>query len=225
VVQPNSGYGEDNRCLLDAIKASEGRFRGIAFVPRDISLTNLERLKSQGILGIAFNVPFHGVSYYLGTEALITKLAQLDMFLQIQVHEEQLLSILPLIERSDVRLLIDHCGRPVPGAGPEQPAFQALLALGRTGRASVKLSGYIKFSEQSHPFTDAWPFVRALVDAFTLDHCIWGSDWPFLRAPERVDYGPLLGLVEQLFPEPGERRKLLWDTPCSLFGFDRSGTA
>ena len=150
---------------------------------------------------------------------MLAKLVQLDMFLQVQVHEDQLLSILPLIGRSGVRLLIDHCGRPVPSLGIEQPAFQALLALGRGGRASVKLSGYIKFSEQPHPFADTWPYVRALAEAFTLDRCMWGSDWPFLRAPERVDYAPLLTLVEQQFPDEADRRKLFWDTPRRLFGF------
>ena len=48
---------------------------------------------------------------------------------------------------------------------------------------------------------------------------MWGSDWPFLRATERVDYGPLLKLVEALLPDAGERRSVLWDTPRRLFGF------
>lgn len=219
VVQPNSGYGEDNRCLLDAIAASTGRFKGIAFVPLDITLDDLSGLKSQGITGIAFNVPFHGVPYYLGTEALIGKLAELDMLLQIQVHQDQLLALLPLIERSPVRLLFDHCGRPTPKAGLGQPGFQAMLALGSAGRAAVKLSGHSKFSDQSYPYPDTWPYIRAIVEAFTLDACVWGSDWPFLRAPERVDYGPLLVLAEKLFPDPAERQKLFWDTPRRLFGF------
>jgi predicted TIM-barrel fold metal-dependent hydrolase len=65
-----------------------------------------------------------------------------------------------------------------------------------------------------------------LVDAFTLDHCLWASDWPYLRAPVRVDYGVLLHLALTLFPECADRRKLLWDTPRELFGFapDRRGT-
>ena len=72
------------------------------------------------------------------------------------------------------------------------------------------------------PYTDTWRYVRALIDAFTLDACVWGSDWPFLRAPERVDYGPLLKLVELLLPYAGDRRKLLWDTPWRFFGFGAS---
>ena len=63
------------------------------------------------------------------------------------------------------------------------------------------------------------PIVRTLVGAFGLDACVWGSDWPFLRAPERLDYGPLLSLTAQLFPAPSDRQKLFWDTPRRLFGF------
>jgi predicted TIM-barrel fold metal-dependent hydrolase len=63
--------------------------------------------------------------------------------------------------------------------------------------------------------------VRTLVDAFTLDHCLWASDWPYLRATERQDYGPLVQLAGQLFPDAKDRRKLFWETPCRLFGFPR----
>jgi predicted TIM-barrel fold metal-dependent hydrolase len=225
LVQPNSGYGEDNRCLLSAIAGSNGRFKGIAVVPHDVGSAELARLKASGVVGVAFNLTYHGIPYYLDTAALMAKLADLDLFLQLQVEADQILALLPLIEQSKVRLLIDHCGRPDASAGLQAPAFHALLALGRSGRAAVKLSGYIKFSRVAHPFADTWPFVRALADAFTLDACVWGSDWPFLRAPERVDYGPLLTLVEQLFPDPADRRKLFWQTPRQLFGFGNPALA
>src|SRR5579872_2020535 len=55
VVEPNSGYGLDNRCLLDAIEHSTGRFKGIAVVPQDVAFAELVRLKSKGIIGVAFN--------------------------------------------------------------------------------------------------------------------------------------------------------------------------
>jgi predicted TIM-barrel fold metal-dependent hydrolase len=219
LVQPNSGYGEDLSAMLSAIAGSGGRYKGIAVVPPAISLDELARLKATGIVGVAFNSTFHSVAYYQGTEPLIGRLAELDMFLQLQFEHDQLLGLLPLVQGSNVRLLIDHCGRPTVADGVKAAPFEALLALGRTARASVKLSGYSKFSQTSHPFADAMPFVRALVDAFTLDRCMWASDWPFLRAPERLDYGPLLGLAAQLFPDEADRKALFWDTPRRLFGF------
>jgi predicted TIM-barrel fold metal-dependent hydrolase len=62
--------------------------------------------------------------------------------------------------------------------------------------------------------------VHALLEAFTPDRCMWGSDWPFLKAPERIDYGTILTLTEGLIPDPADRRKVLWDTPARLFGFE-----
>ena len=219
ITQPNSGYGEDNSCLLAALAAGGGRYKGMVAVTHDVSLAELARLKSLGVVGVAFNVPFHGVDYYLGAAALVEKLVALDMFLQVQVQQDQLLGLWPLIAASPVRLVFDHTGRPDVAAGVEGAAFQALLALGRQGRASIKLSGYLKFSRQAHPFADTWPFVRALVEGFTLDRCMWGSDWPFLRAAVRMDYGPLLTMVETLFPDVTDRQKLFWETPARLFGF------
>jgi predicted TIM-barrel fold metal-dependent hydrolase len=224
IVATNTGYGPDSRILLDAIKLGEGRFKGVAVVENDVDVRELERLKAAGIVGVAFNVPFHGTGYYRDTAPLLEKLVDLGLFLQIQVEQDQLLALLPLIEKSKVRLVIDHCGRPSVEHGLEQPAFQALLAIGRERDAHIKLSGYYKFSRQPHPYEDAWPFIAALVEAFTLDRCVWGSDWPFLRATERLDYGPLLAVLSRLFPDPDDQVRLLWDTPARLLGFAPSGT-
>ena len=223
LVQPNSGYGSDNSCLLDTIARGHGRFKGVAIVDFDADLASLRLLKSQGIVGAAFNPTFHGIDYYKRAAALIEKLAQLDMFLQIQTEHDQLLQFVPWIEAMPIRVLIDHCGRPAPQAGLAQPGFQALLRLARSKRVSVKLSGYSKFSSMPYPFEDCWPFVHAIVEAFTLDHCMWASDWPFLRAPQRQDYGPLVELIERLFPDPVDRHMLFWTTPRRMFGFGDEG--
>ena len=49
LVGPNSGYGTDNRCLLDAIAMGQGRFKGIAVVPANISKQALKDLQAQGV--------------------------------------------------------------------------------------------------------------------------------------------------------------------------------
>ena len=223
IVGTNSGYGSDSRILLDALDQGNGRFKGVAVVENDVDIQKLERLKAAGVVGVAFNVPFHGIDYYRNATSLLEKLVALGLFLQIQVEQEQLLALLPLIEKSPVRLVMDHCGRPSVERGLNQSAFQALLAIGRERDAYVKLSGYYKFSQQRHPYEDAWPFIAGLVEAFTLDRCVWGSDWPFLRANERLDYGPLLAVLSRLFPDPDDQHQVLWRTPARLLGFTSSG--
>jgi predicted TIM-barrel fold metal-dependent hydrolase len=221
IVGTNSGYGTDSRILLDALKLGGGRFKGVAVVENDVEFKELERLKAAGVVGVAFNLPFHGADYYRDTAPLIEKLVALRLFLQIQVEQDQLLALLPLIEHSTVRLVIDHCGRPTVAQGVQHRAFQALLALGRERDAHVKLSGYYKFSRQPYPYADTWPFISALVEAFTLERCVWGSDWPFLRADQRLDYGPLLALLSDIFPGEDDQNRLLWKTPACLLGFEQ----
>lgn len=222
LVQPNSGYGSDNSCMLHTIARGNGRFKGVAIIDFDADLATLRDLQAQGIVGAAFNPTFHGTDYYKNSSKLIGRLCELNMFLQIQSEHDQLSMFVPWIEAMPVRVLIDHCGRPTPQKGLQQAGFQALLRLAHTRRVSVKLSGYSKFSTLPYPFEDTWPFVRAIVEAFTLDHCLWASDWPFLRAEQRQDYGPLVELAELLFPHAAARRKLFCVTARGLFGFGES---
>lgn len=219
LVGPNSGYGTDNRCLLDAIARGNGRFKGIAVVANDASAAQLESLKAQGIVGIAFNFALHGLDHYAGIGPLLARLAALDLFAQVQVDQDQLKTLAPRLLDCGARVLVDHCGRPTVAEGLSGDGFAALLRLADHGNTTVKLSGLAKFSGQRYPFSDTLSHTRALLDAFGADQCLWASDWPFLRAPQRLDYGPLLQLFAQMVPDAEMRHAILWRTPMRLFGF------
>jgi predicted TIM-barrel fold metal-dependent hydrolase len=218
LVGPNSGYNTDNRCLLDAIENAPNTFKGIAVVPNEISLEELQNLKAQGIIGVAFHPALMGVDFYSNIEPLLDKLQQLDMWAQFQVENDLLLNFLPMLSRVNVKLMFDHCGRPNLNAGISQKGFQALLSLGREGRAVVKISGFAKFSQQNFPFTDTRIFTEALVRDFGLRNTVWASDWPYIKAPFRLDYGPMLCTYATLFNED-ERHQLMWASPKLHYGF------
>ena len=103
--------------------------------------------------------------------------------------------------------------------GEDQPGFQALLALARTGAAVVKLCGGFRFSRTAFPHADTDAFARRAIAAFGLSNCIWGSDWPFVNMPARMDYGPQLAMLARWLPDAAGRRVVLWETPARLFGF------
>ena len=216
LVGPNSGYGIDNRCLLDAIVLGEGRFKGIAVVPPDTGSDALRDLQRQGIVGVAFNPALHGLPYDADIDGLLARLAQAGLWAQFQVTGDQLAALLPRLRRAGVRTLIDHCGRPVLADGPDAPGVCALLALADDGQAAVKLSGFAKFSQTGYPFADARPHVLRLLEAFGPQRCIWASDWPFLRAPYRLDYGTLVQLAGQWFTAE-QCRQMMWNAPARIF--------
>jgi predicted TIM-barrel fold metal-dependent hydrolase len=224
LVGPNSGYGTDNRCLLDAIARGQGRFKGIAVVRNDASTDELQSLKAQGIVGVAFNYSLHGLDHYADTGPLMQRLADLGMFIQVQVEQAQIKALNPVLLDCGAQLLVDHCGRPTVAEGVHGEGFDALLRLAESGRTTVKLSGFAKFSQTGFPFADTLPFAHALLEAFGPSHCVWASDWPFLKAPYRLDYGPLLQLFAQAVPDAAMRHEILWRTPQRLFGFEPKGT-
>lgn len=219
LVGPNSGYGTDNRCLLDALSRAPDRLKGIAFMDLEAPLDALQALQAQGVIGLALNATVLGVEHCQRAGPLLAKARSLGWLLSLQVEHDQLAALRPLVEDSGVRVLIDHGGRPDPDRGQQQPGFQALLAMARNGRTAVKLSGYQKFSRQPAPWPDARPFVEALIEAFTPAACLWASDWPFLRAPRRLDIGPLLRLAEQVMPAASDRQQWFWETPRRWLGF------
>lgn len=223
LVGPNSGYGSDNRCMLDAIRHGEGRFKGIAVAGNDASTAQLQDLQAQGVVGIAFNMALLGVDHYADADALWARMAALGLCVQVQVEGGQMAALAPRLMGCGAQIVVDHHGRPDVAGGLSGPGFQALLGMAASGRCAVKLSGYDKFSREAPPCADAQPFTQALLAAFGPANCVWGSDWPHVRATRRLDYGVLLGMLARSVPSEAGRRAILHDTPARLFGFGTAG--
>ena len=223
LVQPTSGYGPDNTALLEALAAAQGAWRGIAVLAPDISVEALAALKAQGIIGAAFQMPAYPPGHFRTHAGLIEKLAALDMVLDLQFEGEQVFEAIALIEESEVRVVIDHCGRPDLAAGLDGFAFRALKCLAeREAPTCIKLSGLHKFAPFPWPFEGAHTVVAELLRAFGPQRCIWGSDLPYLRLPERLDYGMSLALAGRLFPDPAVRAQVMHETAEEMFFFDTS---
>jgi len=221
LVNPFAGYATDNRCLLAAIAASGDRFRGVALVGHDTNDAQMRELADGGVIGARFNTLFQGATSLEGAAGLrlLERIKDVGWFAQIYFHDDEVLKLLPILDRVGVRVVVDHCACPDPARGLDQPGFAAVLELGRRGQAAVKLSGPFRYSKRPWPYDDCDRFVQALVDAFTLDNCVWGSDWPFVRLPSRYDYGPTRATLDRWLPDRADQAKVLWDTPRRWFGF------
>lgn len=214
-------YGFDNSAMLDAIKRSTGTFKGVALVKPDITDRQLMDLHDGGVIGIRFNLMFYGNKELEepGADRLLARIKEMGWFLQLHCEKDNVAHAAPLLKKSGIKLVFDHYGRPDPDAGVKQPGFQSILEFGRSGNAIVKLSGPFRSSERPFPYKEVDPFIAAAIDAFTLDNCVWGSDWPFVMKDSRMDYGPPLTCVDRWLPDPADQRKLFWESPSRLFGF------
>jgi len=220
LVNPTSGYGYDNAYMIAALRASRGRFKGIARVRPGIAASELAPMAAAGVIGVRLDLIGDGVDVLQSPAMpqLFGHVRELGWQVHVQCENDQLVEAAPILRDANVPLVVDHCGRPDVARGVTQPGFQALLQLGREGHA-VKLSGPFRFSCHPSPYHDVAPFVAALVDTFTPARCVFGSDWPFLRLQDRPDYAGVLALLQRWLPDERDRHQVLCDTPRRLFGF------
>jgi predicted TIM-barrel fold metal-dependent hydrolase len=220
LINPLGGYGANNTYMLEAIAASGGRLKGVALLPDATPEAEIHSMVEGGIVGIRFNLDFPTSPPLLGPvgERALARAREVGWFAQVHYHHgDSLIEAMPALRAAKLPVIIDHSGRPELPGGLRQKGFQALLELGRGSDAIIKLSGVFRFSETGSPYADTDPYIAALIEAFGIDRCIWGSDWPFLRAKARTDFGPLLAALHRVVPEAADRDTILWTNPSRLF--------
>jgi predicted TIM-barrel fold metal-dependent hydrolase len=220
IVQP-SCYGFDNAALLGAMAARPGRYKGIAVIRGDEPDVELERLAACGVVGVRFNLASFDGTALSGTNGsrLLARIKAMDWFAQVHARDDQWAAAAALLGSSGVKLIVDHFGIAQPIGHADAPGFRAVLGLGGTGRAVLKLSA--PFRIVAHPDHDdaLAQHVALLLGAFDREMRIWGSDWPFLASDRRPRYADCLGVLKRWLPDAADRDRVLWHNPVRLFGF------
>lgn len=222
LVNPLGVYGTDNTCLLDTLSKCPRRFKGVAVLAHGTSDRELETMARCGVIGLRFNLNFPASPslHSPGAQRTLAQARALGWFAQVHYEGDTLLDALPVLRASGLRLVIDHLGRPDPAPGARNAAFDALIRLGRESDAIVKLSGAFRLKGSAPPYEAAYEFVGRLIEAFGIDRCVWGSDWPFLRAPHAIDYPGLLRTLARWLPDAADREKVLSMNPARHFGLE-----
>ena len=223
LVQP-SGYGIDNRAILDAMRRYPGRFKAIAVLDAETPERELRGLGEAGVVGVRFNLQSYRADALSGAVAgrYLGRLKELGWFAQVFADDAQWASATPLLAGSGVKVLVDHFGMRQARMGVEQAGFQAVLGLGRAGNAWVKLSAPFRIADRLDGFAALDPVAEQLFAAFGAHGCLWGSDWPFINHADGFSYEAALAAVGRWLTEPLRRRQVLWDNPARIFGFGAS---
>jgi len=220
VVQP-SPYLDDSAALLDTLRRSGGRHRGIAGLSLTADDAALDVMGAAGVVGVRLNLVNFDLDDGLsaGLPALLGRLAERGWWVELQARAPEFPRVAPILEESGVRVLFDHLGYPDVPLGPEEPGFRMICAFASARAAAVKLSGAFRLSQRAFPHEDLDPFAAAVVASFGADRCVWGSDYPFLWAPRRPTYDETLAMLERWLPDPVALDVVLRAAPVALFGF------
>jgi 2-pyrone-4,6-dicarboxylate lactonase len=225
LIQPGT-YGTEPAALIDALKQSEGRLRGIAVADASVSDGALQLWHAAGVRGLRFNdmtVP-GGTGRFAGSvgsdqlEMLAPRLRALGWHAEVWARIDQHASSLPRYRASRLPVVLDHLAGVDPARGVNDPHFQVILAALAEGWLWIKLT-LCRCSQEFPDYPDLRPFHDALVAA-NPKRLIWGSDWPYLRLMEKTpDVGHVLDLFHDWVPDSETRRKILATNPADLYEF------
>lgn len=216
IVQP-SIYGTNNSCTADALRASNGAWRGVAVVDAEVSARELRELHDIGFRGVRFNLLFLGGTALDQLEAIAGRIAPLGWHVQLLLDGRELPVLAGRLARLPVPFVIDHMGHFPAAEGIDSVAMRQLLSLLEGDRGWVKLSGPYRLTPHEHPYANTSPLARVLVE-HAPHRLVWGSDWPHPSIPQTMpDDGPLFDLLSQWAPNAETRRRILVDNPRHLY--------
>ncbi len=221
-------HGSDNRALLDACLASEGRARGIASVKRDISDQELALLHAAGVRGVRFNFVKRlvDVTPKDELEEIAGRIAKLGWHVVIYFEAADLPDLFDFFSHLPTTLVVDHMGRPdvsKPVDGPEFGLFLKLMQDNPNIWSKVScperlsLTGPKALDGEQNAYRDVVPFARRVVETFP-DRVLWGTDWPHPNLKDHMpDDGLLVDFIPHIAPTAELQRKLLVDNPMRLY--------
>src|SRR5262249_40413782 len=145
----------------------------------------LEAMQRDGVVGV--RLPFIGLPQLPDLTSFeyrrfLRRLADLDWHVHLHVEGERLPPLIDIIERSGVKLVIDHLGRPDPRTGVESEGFKAMLRAIERGRTWVKMSAAYRLGPA------AIDYGRTLLRVAGPDRLVWASDCPFVGMETEMRY-------------------------------------
>jgi 2-pyrone-4,6-dicarboxylate lactonase len=215
-------HGADNRAMIDAVRSSGGKARGVATVRPDISETELADMHAAGVRGVRFNfvkrlVDPKSDAHYRG---IIDKIAPLDWHVVIYFEAADLEERWDFFTSLPTTVVVDHMGRPDVTKPVDGPEFARFLSFMERDNIWSKVSCPERLSKSGPPdYADVVPFARTVVERFP-DRVLWGTDWPHPNlnmVGHMPDDGALVDWIPQIAPTAELQRKLLIDNPMRLY--------
>jgi 2-pyrone-4,6-dicarboxylate lactonase len=214
-------YGNDNRFILDSIKARPRTLRGIALIGEGITDRELEDLARGGVRGFRVNRTARTGLAFDVARKLAERVKGYGMHVQFLLDIEDHPDADKFFGSFATEVVIDHMGRLDPRKGVNAPGFQALIRLLKSGRGWAKMSAPYRTTLREPPYDDITPFAHALVEAAP-DRLVWGSDWPHVLLETTMpNDGDLVDQIAVWVPDEPIRKRILVDNAEKLYGFER----
>lgn len=183
VIAAASPWGDFNEYTRESVAANP-RLRGTVILHPGKSY-DFAGLNAAGIVGV--RLPFIGLPTLPDIttddyQALLREIANWNWHVHLHVEGKHIPYLLPILENSGPRIVIDHLGRPGPDEQPGSPGYRAIVDSMQRGKSWLKVSCGYRIG----------PVARAHFQSFLSelgpDRMFWASDCPFVGHEADVRY-------------------------------------
>jgi predicted TIM-barrel fold metal-dependent hydrolase len=224
VLIQHSGYHLwDNSYIINCAKRFPGRFSLVGMIDdraEDPGKT-LRELLPLGVRGLRITPRIHGEKWLEGPgmEALWKTGAETGQAMCCLIDAKELPRVNDMCRRHpDTPVVIDHFARVGVDGTIRDAEVAALCDLAKHKRVSVKLSAYYALGNKQPPYDDLIPMIRRVIDAFSLERCMWASDAPYQVQPPHT-YAASIALIRDRLTglSAGDKEWLLTKTAERVF--------
>jgi predicted TIM-barrel fold metal-dependent hydrolase len=218
VIAGISIYGTYNDYMIRELRRHP-RLRGTVNIDPHTDLYTLERMRADGVVGVRLQLSRRRELPDLGDDAhrlLLRRVADLGWHVHLALEGPSLPAVLPKLEASGARIVLDHFGHPDPERGLDSEGFTALLKSIEKGRTWVKLSAAYRLTWQSQGTGTPDPralelagaAAKRLLEVAGPERLLWGSDCPFVGHERSLTYQHTLDAFREWVPSADARRRI-----------------
>jgi len=221
-------HGSDNRALVDALRAADGKARGVATVNRNVTDAELQEMHAAGVRGTRFNF-VKRLADFTPREVLLdiaNRIAPLGWHVVVYFEAHDLPELYDFFTALPTTVVVDHMGRPDVSKPVDGPEFELFVKMMREHEniwskvscpERLSVSGPKALNGEQNAYRDVAPFAKRLVETFP-ERVLWGTDWPHPNLKDHMpDDGLLVDFIPHIATMPELQQKLLVDNPNRLY--------
>lgn len=185
LVQPRY-YGWDNSYMSYCIQKYPELFVAIGLIePEDPKVAGKLRywVTGHGFQGMRFSPIYHPKSTWLNSKEhypLWREAEKLGAVFKYYILPHQIPMLEDMAERfPGVKIVIDHAGKPDLKKSDPWPEFRKVFRLKRFPQVWITMGGPWEMSQiKQYPYSDTYPFYKAVYEEFGGKKLVWGTGWP-----------------------------------------------
>lgn len=214
VIAAASPWGDYNDYTVQSVGATLERLRGTVILHPGKQY-DLRAMKRSGICGV--RLPYIGLPQLPDITTpdyrkLLRDIADQDWHVHLHVEGKHIPALLPLLEKSGPKIVIDHLGRPAPDERKGSAAYQAIVASVQRGKSWIKVScGYRIGAIAKEHF-------QGFLAELGPDRLFWASDCPFVGHEGQFPYAATIEWLAEQLPD-ARQRELIFGANAHAFYF------